>query len=52
MNPPPTFLPITSLWVIPMHQPKYAVSCVRHRLAIRFLHDSIPVTMPFSDELL
>ena len=21
MNPPPTSLPITSLWVIPMHQP-------------------------------
>ena len=22
MNPPPTSLPITSLWVIPVHQPK------------------------------
>ena len=22
MNPPPTSLPITSLWVIPMHQPQ------------------------------
>ena len=22
MNPPPTFLPITSLWVIPVHQPQ------------------------------
>ena len=28
--------------------PKHAVSCVRHRLAIRFLHDSIHVRMPFS----
>ena len=27
---------------------KHAVSCVGHRLAIRFLHDSIHVTMPFS----
>ena len=28
--------------------PKHAVSCIRHRLAIRFLHDSIHVSMPFS----
>ena len=28
--------------------PKHAVSCVRHRLAILFSHDSIHVTMPFS----
>ena len=48
MNPPPTSLPITSLWVIPMRQPKHAVSCIGHRLAIRFLHDSIHVSMPFS----
>ena len=48
MNPPPTSLPITSLWVITRHQPQHAVSCIRHRLGIRFLHDSIHVTMPFS----
>ena len=28
--------------------PKHAVSCIRHRLAIRFLLDSIHVSMPFS----
>ena len=28
--------------------PKHAVSCIGHRLAIRFLHDSIHITMPFS----
>ena len=32
----------------PCTSPKHAVSCVGHRLAIRFLHDSIHVTMPFS----
>ena len=28
--------------------PKHAVSCIGHRLVIRFLHDSIHVSMPFS----
>ena len=32
----------------PCTSPKHAVSCVRHRLAVRFLHDSIHVRMPFS----
>ena len=27
---------------------KHPVSCIKHRLAIRFLHDSIYVSMPFS----
>ena len=31
-----------------MNPPKHAVSCIRHRLVIRFLHDSIHVSMPFS----
>ena len=48
MNPPPTSLPITSLWVITVTRPKHAVSCIRHRLVIRFLHDSIHVSVPFS----
>ena len=48
MNPPPTSLPITSLWVSPCTSPKHAVSCIGHRLVIRFLHDSIHVSMPFS----
>ena len=46
LNPPPTSLPISSLWVIPMHQPQ--ASCIEPRLAICFLHDSIRVSMPFS----
>ena len=28
--------------------PKHPESCIKHRLAIRFLHDSIHVSMPFS----
>ena len=28
--------------------PKHPASCIEHRLAIRFLHDSIHVSMPFS----
>ena len=28
--------------------PKHPVSCIKPRLAIRFLHDSIHVSMPFS----
>ena len=48
LNLPPTSHPISSLWIIPVYQPKHPVSCIEHRLAIRFLHDSIHVTMPFS----
>ena len=48
LNPSPTFLPIPSLWVIPVHRPKNPVSCIEPGLAIRFLHDSIHVSMPFS----
>ena len=32
----------------PCTSPKPPVSCIKHRLAIRFLHDSIHVSMPFS----
>ena len=32
----------------PCIRPKHPVSCIEHRLAIRFLHDSIHVSMPFS----
>ena len=32
----------------PCTSPKHPVSCIKHRLAIRFLHGSIHVSMPFS----
>ena len=35
MNPPPTSLPITSLWVIPMHQPQ--ACCILHRTMILYM---------------
>ena len=34
MNPPPTSLPITSLWVIPMHQPQ--ACCILRQIDWRF----------------
>ena len=60
MNPPRVYmrsqtwtpLPPPSPWhlsgSLPCTSPKHAVSCFGHRLAIRFLHDSIHVRMPFS----
>ena len=60
MNPPRVYMSSRS-WTplpppTPYHlsgssqctSPKHRVSCIKHRLAIRFLHDSIPVSMPFS----
>ena len=32
----------------PCTSPKHPVSCIEHRLVIRFLHDIIHVSMPFS----
>ena len=45
LNPPPSSLPIPSLWVIPVHQPQG--SCIKPGLVIRFLYDIIHVSMPF-----
>ena len=60
MNPPQVYMssqPSTSLLLLspyhlsrssPCTSPKYPVSCIEPRLVIRFLHDSIHATMPFS----
>ena len=45
LNPPPTFLPVPSLWVVPVLQPQS--SCIKPGLAIHFLYDIIHVSMTF-----
>ena len=42
---PPTSLPVSSLWVIPVHQPQ--ASCIEPGLVIHFLYDIIHVSVPF-----
>ena len=39
LNPPPIFLPVPSLWVIPVHQPQ--ASYIEPGLVIHFLYDII-----------
>ena len=51
LNPPPSSLPIPSLWVIPVHQPQ--ASSIVHRtwtgeLVTRFIYDIIHISMPLS----
>ena len=48
LNPLPPPTPCHLSGSSPCTSPKHPVSCIRHRLAIRFLHDSIHVSMPFS----
>ena len=48
LNHPPTSTPYHHSGSSPCTSPKYPVSCIEHRLALRFLHDSIHVSMPFS----
>ena len=61
MNPPwvymssQTWTPLPGLPTLyhlsgssPCTSPKHPVSCIEHRLANRFLHDSIHISMPFS----
>ena len=44
--PPPT--PYHLSGSSPYTNPKHPVSCIKYRLAIHFLHDSIHVSVPFS----
>ena len=60
MNPPRVYMSSQSWTPLPppssyhlsgsssCTSPKHPVSCIEHRLAIHFLHDSIHVSMPFS----
>ena len=48
LNLPPTSLPISSLWVTPVHQPVHPVSCIEPGLVICFTYDIIHVSMTFS----
>ena len=38
LNPPPTSLPVPSLWVFPVHQPWALVSCIKPGLAICYIY--------------
>ena len=49
--PPPTSLPIPSLWVFPVHQPWALVSCIQPGLVICFTLDSTLVSMLFSQNI-
>ena len=44
--PPPTPYHLSGSY--PCTSSKHPISCIEHRLAIRFLHDSIQASMPFS----
>ena len=49
--PPPAYLPIPTLRVFPVHQPRAFVSCIQLGLVICFTLDSILVSMLFSQNI-
>ena len=50
LNPPPSSLPVPSLWVISVLQPQG--SCIEPGLVIHFIYDIIHVSVPFSQIIL
>ena len=48
---PPTTLPIPSLWVFPVQQPRALVSCIQPGLVVCFTLDSILVSVLFSQNI-
>ena len=48
LNAPPTSLPVPSSGSTQCTNPKHPVTCIEPGLAIHFLYDIIPVSMPFS----
>ena len=48
LNPPPSSLPIPSLWVVPVHQPQATSIMHRTWTGACFIYDIIHVSMPFS----
>ena len=48
LNPPPSSLPIPSLWVVPVHQSQASSIRIEPGLATCFIYDIIHVSMPFS----
>ena len=49
--PPPASLPIPSLWVFPVYQPRELISCIQPGLVISFALDNIHVSMLFSQNI-
>ena len=48
LKPPPTSLPIPSLWVIPVHQPRASCIMPQTWTGNSFTYNNIHVLMPFS----
>ena len=48
LNPPPTSIPISSLWVIQCTSPEHPVLCIEPGLVICFTCYNLHVSMPFS----
>ena len=48
LTPPPSSLPIPSLWVVPVHQPQASSTVHQIWTATCFIYDIIHISMPFS----